>query len=173
MVHEISLTNPKLIIFLGNTGYDYLKKKYTFDEFCPTTDRDGNYSNTQRTSLKEHSEYSKYKIYNFRNVKYLQKYYEEVTSPEKREENFNNKSFVEFNREDKRKLIKHLPRNFPTFGTIDFKFNSILKPIKFIKIFHNSKENTVFWKMYINDYKDLIKELLEDPKFHPKFPQTS
>lgn len=155
LIHEISIINPKLIIFLGNTGYDYLKKKFEFDECCPS---DNN------CSFSEHPEYSKYKIYNFRDDKYLKIYYERIASLENKERNFSNKPFSEFNQEDKEVLIKKLniPRRFPTFGTIIFKYKSTIVPIKFVKIFHNSDQNKIKWEVYTKVYKDFFNNLVED-----------
>lgn len=151
LIHEISIINPKLIIFLGISGYDYLKERFEFDECCPT---DNNYT------LKKHPEYAKYKIYNFRDDKYLKIYYDKDKN---KEINFNNKPFSEFTQEDRKKLIKKLPRTFPTFGTVIFKHDSTRRPIKFIKIFHNSNEyNNSKWNVYTADYKDLIISLVED-----------
>ncbi len=152
LIHEIRIINPKLIIFLGNSGYYYLKERFEFDECCPT---DNN------CALKKRPEYAKYKIYNFRDDKYLKIYYDKDKS---KEINFNNKPFSEFTQEDRKKLIKkhNIPRTFPTFGTVIFKHDSISRPIKFIKIFHNSKRNDPLWKDYTDDYKDLIISLVED-----------
>jgi hypothetical protein len=152
LIHEIRIINPKLIIFLGNSGYYYLKERFEFDECCPT---DSN------CNLKDHPEYAKYKIYNFRDDKYLKIYYDKEKN---KEINFNNKPFSEFTQEDRKKLIKkhNIPRTFPTFGTVIFKHDSTKRLIKFIKIFHNSNENSPKWNVYTADYKDLIVSLVED-----------
>ena len=61
-------------------------------------------------------------------------------------------------------LIKNRkpPLYFPTFGTVIFKHGSTRTPIKFIKIFHNSKNTNFLWEIYINEYKDFINNLIED-----------
>ena len=160
LIHEIRIINPKLIIFLGNTGYYFLKnkKKFKFDEFSPTT-KDG-----KRISSNDipnnHPEYSKYVDYNFRNDKYLKKYYEKVTSKSK-----NNKSFAELKLEDKEKLRKKLPRYFPIFGELSFKHDltrSTITKIKFVKIFHNSNQNKSLWKVYTEAYKEFLNILVDE-----------
>jgi len=162
LIHEIRIINPKLIIFLGNTGYNYLKKMFEFDEFCPTTNDGTPFSN--ESVLKEHPEYSKYLIYNFRSDKYLKRYYEDIATSNNKEKNFSNKLFTEFTQKDKETLIKKLtiPSSFPTFGTIFFEYNSTRTPIKFIKIFHNSDQNTSRWKVYTYDYKEFLTKLVDD-----------
>lgn len=149
LIHEIRIINPKLIIFLGNTGYDYLKNKFEFEECCPTDDI---------CTLKNPSKCSKYEIYNFRDDKHIKSYYDKY----KKKEKFDHKSLSEFEDEEREKLIKKLPRYFPTFGTVNFIYGSTSTPIKFIKIFHNSKKTDSLWNNYSEAYKDFINDLVED-----------
>ncbi len=163
LIHEISIINPKLIIFLGNSGYYHLKEleeEFKFEECCPTENK---------CTLGEPHECSKYKIYNFRDDEYLKSYYtkykERISkSPFVKSIAFKSFSELKKNEKDKKKLIKKQtpPLYFPTFGTVSFKKDATRTPIKFIKIFHNSGQNDFRWKTYAKAYKDLINDLVED-----------
>ncbi len=150
LYNEINLINPKKIIFLGNTGYNKLKKlkqkEIEFDETAPT--KDIIQKNPLIPVLKE---------YNFRNDYYLQKCYDNL-KPKFKEKIF------QFNDEEKEKIIKErfLPKEFPIYGTIKLKDKE--SSIDFLKIFHTSPSNRKFWEigggMYINPYKKLMKKLI-------------
>lgn len=170
---EINLINPRLIIFLGASSYEYVGSQFDFKKRISPTEK-----NLDNTDLKE---------FNFLNREYLKKYYESKIENLK-------PYFGTTLRESEIKGLKEnkkIPKCFPLSGKIGKKFSTLrdeeieslkkcirtkkfpifgsfkhpsdsLKEILFVKIPHTSATTiNYFWSLGNYMYKNPIKKLVE------------
>lgn len=172
---EIKLINPRLIIFLGASSYEHVKKHSGFKEQISPTEQ-----NKLPADLKE---------FNFLNRDFLKKYYESkinnlkpffgtILSESEIKEIKDNKNLripksfplsgkigKNFStlKDEEIELLKKCIRTkkFPIFGSLKHPSDS-LKEIYFVKIPHTSATTiNYFWSLGNYMYKDSIKKFVE------------
>ncbi len=171
---EIRLINPRLIIFLGASSYEYVKNHFDFKEISPTK------SDLVNADVKE---------FNFLNRDYLKKYYEsKIKNLKSKFGTILTESEIEVIKKDKNlKIPKKFPlsgkigkkfsklgdeeikllkkcigtKNFPIFGSLKHPSDN-LKEIFFVKMPHTSATTiNYFWSKGNYMYKDPVKKLVE------------